>query len=274
MLRKLVFLWLPLPVLAQNAALVAAANGNVTVNQTNPVTAFEWLPEGAVVRTGAKSTTTVILLNGHRFELGPNARGTIGAKGLSATAGPVKELDPIPPIPKPAPLAVATGTAAATRFRPGNMEKFAGLYPRDGTMALAGTVTLHFQKVEGAAAYQITVEDADGNQVAQEQTRSTDIAVSLQPGTRYVWRIKAMGAGGVVAQAGVRFATLSNEQMQARQAFADAVRGLPDGLALLAGVDFENGLVSEAAEGFRAALRLKPNDPDLQRALARVEAAK
>jgi hypothetical protein len=272
MLRKIAFLCIVWPVLAaENTALVEALKGTVTINKTNPVSAFEWLPDGAVLKTGLKSSATVILLNGHRFELGPSARAIIGATHLSATAGPIRELDPVPPIPKIAPLSIATGTAAGTAFR--GAGKIRGLCPREGMVALAGPVTLSFQKVDGAAAYQVIVQDAEGNSIADEHTRSTEITIPLQPSRHYSWRIRALGAAGVIAENQAGFVTLSTEQIQARKAFADGIRTLPNGLALLAEVDLASGLVREAIDGFQAALKLKPNDPALSRGLHRAELA-
>jgi hypothetical protein len=257
---------------AENTALVAALTGTVTVNKTNPVSAFEWLPGGAVLQTGSKSSATVILLNGHRFELGPSARATIGATGLAATAGPVRELDPVPPIPKSVPLATATSTAAVAGFR--GLDPEAGsVSPPNGTAALPGAVSLTYHHVDSATAYQFVVEDANGNEIAHEQTRSPELTVQLQPGVHYTWTVRALGAGGVMAENQLEFVTLSNSQMQTRQAFADAVRDLPDGLALLASVDFASGLVREALDEFRAALKLKPGDLAVQRGLAKVESA-
>jgi hypothetical protein len=272
MLRKIAFFCIVWPVLAaENTALVAALKGTVTINKTNPVSAFEWLPDGAVLKTGLKSSATVILLNGHRFELGPSARATIGATHLSATAGPIRELDPVPPIPKIAPLSIATGTAAVTAVR--GAGKIRGLCPREGMAALAGPVTLSFQKVDGAAAYQVIVQDAEGNSIADEYTKSTEITIPLQPGRHYSWRIRAWGAADVIAENQAGFVTLTSEQIQARKAFADGIRTLADGSALLAEVDLACGLVREAIAGFQAALKLKPDDPALSRGLHRAEFA-
>jgi hypothetical protein len=77
----------------------------------------------------------------------------------------------------------------------------------------------------------------------------------------------------VIAANQASFVTLSNEQIQARQAFADRIRVLPDGLALLAEVDFASGLVREAIDGFHAALKLKPGDPSISRRLREAETA-
>jgi hypothetical protein len=267
MIRQILLFCVVLPAFgAQKTALVAAASGSVTLNKTSQVSAFEWLAEGAVLETGPNSSATVILLNGHRFELGPRARATIGDARLSSISGTVKELDPIPPIPRPTPLAAATSTAAAGAFR-GGMK----VWPSNGKAAMAGPVVFRFQKVDGAAVYRIEVKDADGNQIAQEQTKSTEITVPLQPGAGYTWRVQAFGQGGVIDQGQAGFATLSNEQIQARQVFADAIRGLPDGLALLAEVDLESGLVREAIDGFHAALKLKPGDPAILQRLAQIE---
>ena len=67
------------------------------ISKLTRVSSVDWLTEGAVLRTGEKSKALIILLNGHRFELGANARATIGPTQLWNTSGPVREMAPLPP---------------------------------------------------------------------------------------------------------------------------------------------------------------------------------
>jgi hypothetical protein len=268
-----------LPILGADSALIASLSGNVTAQVPHgkqaPVSRLDWLPAGTVLQSNAKSSVTVLLSNGRRFELGPAASATIGPTGLSNITGSARELDPLPPIPKPAPLAMATDTVAVTRFRGGG--KIAELCPRQGMAALAGSAKLSFQKVDGAVAYQIVLEDENGDQIVEQQSVSTEIAVPLlKPASHYSWRVRALGAAGVIAEDQAGFLTLSDEQTQTRQAFASGVRKAMEpaaALALLAEVDFESGLVREAIDGLQAALRLAPQDAAIKRDLDRVQAA-
>lgn len=235
-----------------------------------PVELFDWLAEGARLRLGPQSRATLILVNGHRFELGPEARATIGTTRLTATSGPIRELDPLPPVPKLAGLAVSSGAAAGSRFR--GSGKIAGMCPRNGMIALAGTVRLSFEKVDGAAIYQITVEDRDGNPIADERTRTPEITAPLEAGAHYSWTVRAFGAAGVIAEEQAQFDTLSKEQAQAREVFAERIRREPRGAAILARLDFDGGLVRDAIEEFEEALKAAP-DPAIERALAQARAA-
>jgi len=270
MFRRIALFWSIFPAFgASNAALVASLAGTATTGQLTRVSSLDWLAEGAVLRTGERSKVVVILLNGHRFELGSNARATIGPTQLWNTAGPVRETAPLPPMPRAAPLEVAADTVAATRFRGAtNIEE---LCPREGMGALPGTTKLSFRRVEGATAYHVVLDDEFGNTVVQQQTSSTEILLPpLQPASHYSWRVRALGEAGVIAEDQASFVTLSKEQMLTREAFAKAIGR---NLAVLAEIDFEAGLVREALDGFRAALKMNPSDPATRRGLAQVQSA-
>jgi hypothetical protein len=270
MLRKIVMLWWVLPAFgASNAALIASLVGTATTNQTMRVSSLDWLAEGAVLCTGEKSKAVVILLNGRRFEVGANARATIGPTELRKTSGPVREMVPLPPLPLAAPLDVTSDTVAAVRFR--GATNIQELCPREGMAVLPGAAKLSFHQVEGATVYQVVLDGEDGNTVVQQQTSSTKISVPpLQPASRYSWRVRALGKAGGIAEDRASFVTFSKEQVHARQAFANAIGR---NLALLAEIDFESGLVCEALDGFRAVLKINPGDTAMRRGLARVESA-
>ena len=275
LMRQVALIWLIMPAFASDPALIASLSGHVTgatrQGKRAAVSRLDWLSAGTILQTDAKSRVTVLWSNGRRFELGPAARATIEPTGPSNLTGPFHELAPLPPIPKLAPLEIHTDTAAVTRFRGGN--KIADLCPGQGMAALAGSVKLGFRKVSGADVYQIVLEDEEGDHLLDERTAFTEIASpALQPGSHYSWRVRALGASGVIAEDQVSFVTLSAEQAKARQAFAEGLRRAIEpaaALALLAEVDFESGLVREAIDGFHAALQLEPRDAAIQRNLDR-----
>lgn len=279
LLRPVMLFCCVLPVFAADSALIASLSGNVTGQVPHgkqaSVSRLDWLAAGTVLHTSAKSSVTVLLSNGRRFELGPAASATVGPTGLLHVTGPARELAPLPAIPKPAPLAMASDTVAVTRFRGGG--KIAELCPRRGMAALAGSAKLSFQRVDGAVAYQIVLEDENGDKIVEQRSESTEIAVPLlKTASHYSWRVRALGPAGVIAEDQAGFLTLSDEQAQARQAFASGLRTAMEpsaALALLAEVDFESGLVREAIDGFQAALRLAPEDAAITRHLDRVQAA-
>ena len=269
-MRIIALFWWILPAFgASNAALIASVAGTATTNRLIKVSSLDWLAEGAVLRTGEKSKALVILLNGRRFELGANARATIGPTQLRNTSGSVREMVPLPPMPRAAPLDGTADAVAAVRFR--GATNIQELCPREGMAALPASARLSFHQVEGATAYQVVLEGEDGNPVVQQQTSSTEISVPpLKPASHYSWRVRALGQAGVIAEDQANFVTLSKEQVQARQAFANAIGR---NLALLAEIDFNSGLVREALDGFRAALKIKPEEPEMRRALAQIESA-
>jgi hypothetical protein len=279
LLRQVALIWLIMPAFASDPALIASLSGHVTgatrQGKRAAVSRLDWLSAGTILQTDAKSRVTVLWSNGRRFELGPAARATIEPTGPSNLTGPVHELEPLPPIPKPAPLEIGTETVAVTRFRSG--AKIGALCPGQGMAALAGAVKLSFRNVSGADAYQIVMEDEDGDRLLDERTASTEISSpALQPGSHYSWRVRAFGAAGVLAEDWAGFVTLSEEQAKTRQAFADELRKTMEpstALALLAEVDVESGLVREAIEGFHAALQLEPQDAAIKRNLDRAQSA-
>jgi hypothetical protein len=270
MLREAAMFWLILPALgAPNAALIAFLSGTVTIGQSTRASSFDWVAEGAVLSVGEKSKAVLILMNGRRFEMAANARATVGPAELSRTSGPVHEIDPLPPMPRPAALQVGTDTAGAARFR--GATKIPELCPREGMAVRSDAAKLSFQRVAGARTYQVVLEDEEGNAILNQQTSSIEILLpSLHAASRYYWRVRAMGEAGVIAEDRAAFVTLSEEQMRMRQAFAKAAADNP---GLLAEVDFESGLVREALDEFRAALGKDPGDAASERGLARVQAA-
>lgn len=268
MLAKMALFCSIVPAFAQNAALVASLSGRAETGKSKPVLTLDWLADGAVIHVGAESKAVIILLNGHRFELGAHARATIGPAKLGNTSGPVRELDPLPPIPKAAPLNIQSDAAAVSRFRGTGMLK--EMCPRAGMAALPESAKVSFHPVEGASVYEIVLENADGETVAERQTRATEIEVPLDPASHYFWRVRALGPAGVIAEDQAAFVTLSKEEAGARKAFAAAIGADP---ALAGEVDFESGLICEAMEEFSAALGKHPMDPAAKRGLERARSA-
>jgi hypothetical protein len=254
MLRKLTFVLFTSAAWAgSNAALIASLEGTVTIGKSKHAASHEWIPEGAVLETAANSKALVILLNGHRYEFGGRARATVGAAQLWNTSGPIHELAPLPPMPHPAPLAIETDAAAVTAFRGSGDIKWSCL--RTGARMLPGNSTLSFQPVEGATSYQVAVENEAGETISDDRTQGPKISMNLPPGRRYSMRVKAWGPSGIIAQGTVEFATLSDQEVQARQSFATAL-SQPE---LLAEIDFENKLVCEAIGELQAAVKTNPS---------------
>lgn len=236
------------------------------------VVPWEWLPAGSTIELAAKSSATLILLNGHRFELGPGARAEVTAESLARTRGPVQQLEPLPPMPKPAPIAgSAPQIAGASRIRGTEIR---GLYPHDGTALLPGPAKLSFLPVAGASGYRVELVDEQGSVLLNLRSKATEVDVPegmLRAGKRYGWLVEALGPEGAIAREWTGFVTVSEEDRARRAALASATEA--DSLALLAAVDFRLGLLREAQEEFLAALKLKPHDTAIQHALELVQTA-
>ncbi len=276
-------LFVLLPVHAQDCckgsvAVIASLSGDASVTLAGTrnrvaVSDLDWLQPGATLVLGANSSATVILLNGHRYELGAGARATLAAEGLTATRGPVRELAPLPPIPKASPIRDRTARSSlAVRFRGG--DEIHNMYPREGMTVLPGELKLSFAADKNATSYRVELKDADGNAVTSLQAAATTVAIPagiIQPGTTYSWHVRALGSLGIVGEGEAAFAVLSDQDAAQRSDLAKALAGSKEdatALALVADVDFRLGLLEEARAGFDAALRLRRDDA---RHCARIE---
>ena len=260
-------------------AVIETATGKVTMRPPSAATGtavsgLEWVTADSILEVGHASTATLLLINGHRYELGAGSRATVTADGLSSVRGPVRELKPLPPLPKFVPIADGGDSApGAVRFRGPNDPQ--NLYPHAGTAALPSSLTLRFSPVLDATAYDITLEDESGDVVLQERTVSVSLEVppeKLRTGAHYSWHVRAIGSAGELGKGVADFVTLSPEDVEQRTHFAEALGETAEAsrLALLADVDLRLGLLAEARAEFEAALRLKPDDAAIRRTLESV----
>jgi hypothetical protein len=266
-----------------SVAMVESLTGQASLQAPNsparvPVARLEWLKAGANIEVGTKSTITVILLNGHRYELGAGAKATITGEALTNTRGSIRELKTLPPLPALAPIADnSAATSAAVRMR--GLDTVRNLYPREGMSALADSVTLSFSSAPDASRYQVDITNQLGERIARYPTEATSVKIpagTLRAGSLYTWRVRAIGSVGLVAQGAASFTTISEQDLARRTEFASALHELAPGApaaALLGDLDLRLGLLHEAQQELEAALRLMPDDPAIQRALELVRAA-
>lgn len=260
-----------------SVAVLKSLSGSATVQSPGghekvPVSSLDWLSEGMTLEVGPRSQAVLILLNGHQYELREGARLTVKANSGVKMTGAVRELPALPPIPKLAPILVDSGTtSAAVRIR--GAADMSDLYPRAGTTALADNVTLRFKAVPEAISYRVVLESYEGDNVLNVLTESTEVPVlsaSMKAGAHYYWRVRAMRSGVTVGAGAAEFSTLPAESALQRTEFASALRANsndPASLALLADVDLRLGLIAEACDEFSAAVKQRPEDVNLQRAL-------
>lgn len=262
-------------------AIVESVSGRATVREHGakggtPAARLELLAAGCTIEVGAdaQSKVTVFLANGKHYQLDAGARATVTANALTGTKGSVQPLAPLPAIP---PIAGPhPPTMGVTRFRGATLRD---LYPRDDMAVLPGPVMLTFRPPPDASGYQVHVEDEQKNTVFDLPTKSSDILIPdgiLKPGRWYKWHIVATRPAGEIERAEAIFMVLSEENLARRTAFAKAAQessGQAAALCLLADIDYRTGLLREARDEFKAALKLQPEEASIRRALESVQAA-
>lgn len=261
-----------------SVAVVASLSGTATMrapgsHEKLAVSSYDWLSEGMTIEVGPRSQAVLILLNGHRYELHAGAKATLTADAAPKITGPARELPALPTIAKLAPIvADSAQTSGAVRIR--GAKEMSDLYPRAGIVAIPEKVSLRFGAVPEAASYRVVLENDGGDKLLNVATEFTELPVpsgAIGAGAHYFWHVHAFRSDGVLIGAGeAEFRTLSAEDAQQRKDFASALgdaSGDPATLALLADVDLRLGLVAEACDEFNAALKLKPDDAALRRAL-------
>ncbi len=237
---------------------------------------FDRLPAGTALEAGPRSRLELAFENGLRYELGARSWARLGPRDLASRSGLVRPLKTTPPLPGL--------SSIAARDRPGRRsgavrirsESIAGLYPHRGAMALANEAILRFQPVAAAPRYRIEVQDDQGRAVFATETAEAAVSLPagiLQPGLRYRWRVSTVERAGPVARGEAELVTLPRSTAEAREALRQAAETADGGalLALLAEVDRGLGLLAEAREELRAALRESPADAALAAAFAELD---
>lgn len=262
----------------QEPAVVESISGHATIIAPGArakvaISSYDLLIAGTTIEVGAGSRLTLFFWNGRHYELGAGAKSTVASDTLTHMAGPVRQLESLPPISKPAPIAKnsATGFAAPSIRGP----KIQNLSPRNGVAELPDAVTLSFTSLTEASIYNILLEDDNEIALLNLKTTSPNLAVppgTLKPGSSYHWRVRTVDAIGTVTQGSADFVTLPAEAIDQRAAFAKAVKLSPENaaaLALMGDVDLRLGLIREAQDELSAALKLNPEDAGVRRALDR-----
>jgi hypothetical protein len=262
-------------------AIACAVSGRASVaaptgERTRALRLFDWLSAGSVVDVARESSVTLVFASGARYELGERAKATLGTSSLASSTGPVRRLEPLPPLPRVSPIADSARAGArsgAVRIRSATI---AHLYPDRGAATLADSTVLRFTPVRNASRYRVEVETETGASVFQGETESPTVAIAagiLKPATKYYWQVRTMDSVGQVARGSAEFVTLGSETARARAALEAALAGAGEAasLALLAEIDRSLGLLVEARDEFRAALARAPGDVALRHALDRLE---
>ena len=194
-----------------------------------PVQRFEWLSAAVDLEVAPGATLLLAFATGTRYELGGGSRATLSpAGGFQATAGPVRVLPSVSPLPRFEPLAAETrpgGRAGALRIRG---TRIRGLYPREDASVLADQTVLSFEPPSGISRYKVQVEDEIGNAVFDAEVRTPSVVVSpgvLKPGGRYHWTVRGLG-GPTSARGEAEFSVLPPDRLASREALRRSLEGL------------------------------------------------
>ena len=260
------------------AALISELSGEASIESPgrapDKARRFDTMSAGQTLHMGQKARGVLVLVEGHRFELGPGARATVAGDRLTAKSGPVTALPSLPTLPKLAPLddSRPQGPPGAVRLRGAVIP---GLRPYHAVIATE-PLTLRFQPVDGASRYAVEIEDDAGRRVFGGEVGTAELLVpagTLQAGAAYHWSVQTLDKVGGAARGTSRFTTLSADEVRRRDALRQALaseRGAA-AAALLAEVDRRLTLYQDALNGFRAALVDKPDDPAIQQAIQWLE---
>jgi len=256
--------------LAGKAALASSPR------ERRPLRLFDRLPEGTTVEVELDSRLALAFANGRRYELGERSRVALGRADLSSRSGPVRTLPRVPPLPYLPPIDKDEKPGRSSGAPLIRAERITGLYPRCGAATLAGATVLRFQPVDGGEKYRVEIQDRRGNAIFAEETATAEVRVPaglLKPGVRYGWTVRTIERVGPVATGEADFVTLPAEAAEKREALREAIEKEGDGLslALLAEVDRSLGLLAEARDELRSAVRGSPGDAMLAEALTALE---
>jgi hypothetical protein len=269
---------------AQEAvAVVTSVTGSVTLtvqpDKKSSVHLFDWLPVGSVIESAAGSDLTLVFADGRRYEIGEKSRVTLAPAGPKSSAGTLRPLEAVPPMPRLVAISTvrAGARSGAIRVRSGSDLHFRNLYPNGESVAIPESTVLRFAPIEGASRYRVELEDETGKTVFDAETPLSAVTVPvgiLRPGSRYYWKVRTIERSGPSVRGESDFTTLGEEDIRRRAAVSAVLmkKGDTESLALMAEIDHRLGLLMEAREGFQAALAKAPEDAALQRALADLDA--
>jgi hypothetical protein len=235
---------------------------------------FALLPAGAVLEVSPGAHLALAFASGKRWAIGGGARVTLGTVDLQSRTGDVRRLPAVPPLPRLAPIRADDHpglSGGAVRIRG---ERIKGLYPGRGAAALAGATFLRFEPAESTERYKIEVQDRQGAEVFATVTAATKVRVPtsrLRPGGAYHWAVRTLDRPGAIARGEADFTALDRVSERRREALRRAVAGHRELTALLAVIDRQLGLLAEARDELKSALKEEPENPALAAALAGVE---
>jgi len=245
---------------AAAVAIVCSVEGSATWRAAadatpEPLGPRQRLAPGTVIETAAKSTVTIVFFDGQHLALQPAARAVVGFKGLTASHGQVRRLEPIPVVVDLARLLRDGGPrrrTPAVRIRGGGSTEGAvsDLEPRDGATVRRAALTLRFNMIPKIEVYHLAVEDESGRAVLTADIHASPVLLPrklLRPGKLYSWWVEPKVPPRPEMRGDAIFLTLDEKLEQGREALARAASRShePDLSVLLDEVDRRLGLKQE-----------------------------
>lgn len=247
------------------------------VKESRDLQLFDWLRAGAAIETSDETRMVVAFANGDRYELRGKVKATLKKNGFASASGTLVELSTVSCMPQIVSLAAESKPGSGLtgiRLR-GTKRELAGLYPSQGSAALADETVLRFTPLEGVEKYRVQLGDEWGNKLLSVETISSEVTVSpgiLKPGARYLWRVLTLDKTRPSTAADAEFFTLSAEQAKIHNAFRSQVLESKDAaqLLLLAQLESVLNLRKEACTTLREAQGLVPQNAEIKKAIERM----
>jgi len=270
------------PVTDERIAIVCFLEGKARIldpgaKENRDLQLFDWLRAGAAIETADDAKVVVAFANGDRYELRGKVKAILKTNGFTSASGTLVKLSAVSFMPQIVSLAAESKPGSgltAIRLR-GTKRELAGLYPSEGSAALANEAVLSFTPLEGVEKYRVEVEDEWGNKILSVETNSAEVVVSpgiLKPGASYYWWVLTLDKIRPSTTAYAEFFTLSAEQAKIRNALKSQFLESKDAaqLLLLAQVESVLNLRKEACATLQEAQRLFPQNAEIKKAMERM----
>jgi hypothetical protein len=254
--------------------LVTDISGKAEVAGKGPVTMLAELPAGAQLTLGPEARLVAVdLTSGREFILKGNARYLVAADGPKTAAGKPVEAQPLPSRNLPE-IKVATGKVAQASIVMRSVRKRNVPVPLapSRTVVISSTPAFHWEGVEGATAYRLTLTSPEGTAVWESSPATSGVTLpadrSLPAGEGYSWRIEAMGQDGrVISDASTRFSIASADVIKRLTELKPSPQAAFSRRVLYAAQLREAGATADARELWKMLAQERPED-EVLRALA------
>ncbi len=238
--------------------------------QKAPLHTFDWVRLNSTLELKRDTRAILVLLDGHRYVMEGPARAVVQNHLIQKLSGVVRELPALPALPKIVGIAGQgsdSSEAAVTGVRDVYLPR--RMFPRDPFRTLPDATSFQFETAQKGLEHEITVADESGAVLWRVRRRETTLPAPpglLKAGRRYVWRVQALGDIGNTLATQAYFKTLEQKELDERKRLTQFLASDPDSLAVLAAIDWKLGLLENAVDEIRAAMK-RAGHPQAYRAL-------